>query len=329
MTRDELRQKAVEALRRGQNAPRWIVGSEDKRWLAATEQSLTADATLGSNALSAPVLDDVIVRHDRLPEALPMSMLDKVRAGKSISGNLAPWILAAVLGAGLLWSNKPEPKPPQPDSAAIMLPSELKLTAGELGDLTAETQGKLVRWDFPPGLQHRAGSEKHGVIVSAKVNGRYRVLAWTCYHGEPTSAAECIIVVGDSPLPPGPGPGPFPPGPGPEPSDPFYPTLKAVYNADGSASKDQDRRVLVALYRQAMTEIVRRPDITTAGKLVETVHGAVQVALADRLRTTRRVVADELNSKLPKTTDVPLDAMTREAYATQFQRMALLLEALK
>ena len=138
------------------------------------------------------------------------------------------WLAVLVAGFLALSSLKgcgTDPTPPEP-SSDISLPSEVFVGVGQMVKVPATTDGKLVRWAVPDGVQVEVKDEKT-VIVAAQAKGRYKILAWTAvrtsswYHPkttwEPTEAAVCWLVVGDVPPVP-PGPDPVPPGPTPDPS---------------------------------------------------------------------------------------------------------------
>ena len=132
------------------------------------------------------------------------------------------WIGLVAIGLVLITNVKgcpaPSPVPPPEPVAPILLPKELTAQPGDIVKLSAETAGKIVRWDTP-GLQRERLDDKT-VILVAKTKGKYRVLAWTSLktgwgaNGEATEAAECTLIVGDVP----PDPSPIPPVPPPDPS---------------------------------------------------------------------------------------------------------------
>jgi hypothetical protein len=101
----------------------------------------------------------------------------------------------------------------------ITLPAEVAGQPAAFIQVPATTKGKTVRWvSIDPGLNLFPAEllkDTRTAVVSASAPGRYRLLAYSSLNGEPTEAAQCVVVVGTpEPTPPVP-PGPQPPGPQP------------------------------------------------------------------------------------------------------------------
>lgn len=200
---------------------------------------------------------------------------------------------------------------------AVHLPAEVKAHAGRPVRLTAEADGKLIRWasasddadliPFPDGRT---------AIFSAAQPGRYRVLAWTAVGDVPSEAAICTVVV-DGPTPPP-----------PPPNDPLAEALASAFAADPSPQKSAQRVSLAALYRQAATTC-RDPDVKTAGDLFRVLKAATaKVIPDDALTALRQRVGEELRKVLPTAPDAALDAGAREVAGQLFARLAVILEGL-
>lgn len=120
-------------------------------------------------------------------------------------------IAATLFVAGPIDSS---PKPSILRAAAdptVKLPAEVRTKPGRLLKLSAETDGKTVRWAIASEDADLIPSESgRWAIFSAPAPGRFIVLAWTAAGDVPSEAARCIVVVGDAPPGPAPGPAPIP-----------------------------------------------------------------------------------------------------------------------
>lgn len=133
--------------------------------------------------------------------------------------------LLAVLAGPPAFADPPRPADPAAviraagAAPALTLPAEVKGEPGEFVALEAATDGKVVRFvaldpglnRFPPALLVSCKA----AVFTARLPGRYRVLAYTAVADEPSEEVICTLVIGDpKPVPPGPTPpGPVPPGP--------------------------------------------------------------------------------------------------------------------
>lgn len=148
----------------------------------------------------------------------------------------------------------PEPVDPSPEAPQITLPDELTVKAGRIIKITAETNGKRVRWIavgmpredmdlFPVDFVVRDDEGKQQETVVAKSilfccpnAGTVTLMAYTALGDEPSDTAICTLTVeAQNPRPPpepGPGPGPTPPDPKPTPIPTAGNRVLVVYESD-------------------------------------------------------------------------------------------------
>lgn len=244
MTTDELRQKAIAGCKKVAGMSRWLVSAEDKR-LAEAAGAVVA------RPIADPVLEAVVAEYEHTfargasVPTIPTNVdWPRVR-GWAFNAGLVLWL--TLLSVGVRGCTLPTPQPKPPVAADISLPAEAKAEPGEMIELSADTAGALVRWDTP-GLQRRE-LDPHTVLLVAKAKGRYRVLAWTAVRGVPTLAAECQVIVGDSPpVPPGPTP--------PEPVPPVPQGFRALLMYESGANNTKEQ--LAVLYSPKVQEYLDR-----------------------------------------------------------------------
>ena len=203
---------------------------------------------------------------------------------------------------------------------AVDLPAEVTARPGRLVTLTAETDGRHVRWALASDAADLVPfpGQKTALFCSPHP-GRYVVFAWTAAGDEPSAAARCVVVVGD--------PAPVPPPPGP--ADPLAAEFGRLFAADDTPGKAAHLAQLAALYQEAVT-FAARPEVRTAGDLAARIRTAAATLLpADALTAIRQRIADEIVEHLPVESDRPLDAATRSAAAALFARIATSLEAVR
>jgi hypothetical protein len=174
----------------------------------------------------------------------------------------------------------------------------------------SDRNARTIKWVAPP------GSYKVELTTGRVGEGNALELGGT----------DVVVTILPPPAPVPPGPTPAPPAP---PADPLWNLLSLSYQTDGRPAAAA--RSLAAVYRQAARDGGTADDasLATAGAVFDVLHRAGQTVAPDpALRNVRRVVADELNAKLPRAPAAPLDAPTRGLMKSQFARMASLLEAL-
>lgn len=213
----------------------------------------------------------------------------------------------------------------------ITLPKEVRAGQFPFVTITAQTEGKTVRWFFESKqlafLPLQINDPKSCVIMLATgiPEGRYAVYAYTAISGEPTPVARTEIVVGDNPEP-GPEPGPNPPTPGPQ--TPLEKNIYSAWKADGNHA--DKAALLAALYKEAATKTVPDASIKTVGDLFRVMKSASGKLISPTdLGSVRRTIADHLNSVLPTNPSVSLDAGIRTTAATAFNEIATALEKCK
>lgn len=117
------------------------------------------------------------------------------------------------------------PKPIDPDTPYVTVPADVKGVPGKLITVKADTNGKDVLWiSLDPGLDvvppEKLKDSKEMLAYTSLNNVKFRVVAVAALNGKVARSVECIITVGDAPVPPGPNPpGPNPPGPTPTPTN--------------------------------------------------------------------------------------------------------------
>ena len=193
----------------------------------------------------------------------------------------------------------------------LELPTEVHVKPGRLVLIEARTAGQLVRW-YPAGDFELIPRDATSAIVAAPHPGRYTLLAWTAIDGEPTPAAVCILVVGESIPPPSP--------------DAFAAALRVAWQAETATDRSIHLAALRALYR----ETARQPDLLrsrrTWGDLLTLLRELATRSLpADALPRVRAAIAEELRRLLP--TD-PQATLEIERAVAALRRVADSLEQL-
>lgn len=174
-------------------------------------------------------------------------------------------MLAALFVAAPAWADAP----------ALKLPAEVSGTPGQFIVVTAETEGKVVRWVpldtglsmIPVGLLK---DSKTAVLMAPK--GRYRLLAFTAAGDEPSEPAVTVIVVdGAPPKPPDETPPTQPPVETPKPTGqiwafvvqpdgPLSPAL-AANRKDPAWQQVRDKGVKLSWLEQSAVDPSYAPDL--------------------------------------------------------------------
>lgn len=207
---------------------------------------------------------------------------------------------------------------------SVKLPAEVKVEPGTFGVVAAETDCKEVRWVvldtglslIPPGLL----KDSRSAVVMAGREGRYRLLAYGAKGDVPSEPVICTVVVG-TPKPPD------PPDP-PSPNDPLYPSLKKGYDACTEGDKGVLVGTLSGLY-SGMAAKVKTETYANWGVLFTDleVQGRA-LGLGGKLTPLQTAIAAEFKTKFPSKASEPLTGAGKDLAATQFARVAKLLEAL-
>jgi hypothetical protein len=174
--------------------------------------------------------------------------------------------------------------------------------------------------DGKPGVvETRTYAGKNVYCLDAMGTGKVELIiipSWA--KGEKDIIRTWLDVSTGPPVPPDPPPGPV------EPTDPLWPALKAAFVTDlmdkASAAK------LASIYRGADAQLGTSK---TQGELTTSLHNAAEGFISGKLPKVRRVLADELNIRVPATTNGAMTDALRTKYREQFTRFAALLEVLK
>lgn len=198
----------------------------------------------------------------------------------------------------------------------------------------AETDGPLrIRARFVGGtgkLETRNFKGKFVYTLEAAAAGRCEIVVVPLGVTNPALILRRTLDVGGvAPLPP------VPPGPNPPPVPPFDPlaaVLQTAYAAETAPTKAASVAALAVVYRQSVAT-ANDPTVATANDLYTVVSKAASAAVPmPTLLAMRQAMATEFNARLPTlATDLakPITSELRALCATQFARMATLLEALR
>jgi hypothetical protein len=223
----------------------------------------------------------------------------------------------------------------------LRLPARLDGEAGQDIAITAETNGRLVRWlcqDDPHAL--RPGGDK-GTVARFASPGNYRVWAWTAVGDFPSSAQFVYLVIRPAgPTPPDPPPvPPTPPNPPPPPSLPTPPTpvdpwaaeLQAAYGSDpGDPADKAKKKAALSGFYAAMADHVANEEIKTVGDLLSDYTKAKAALKLDAgIPATRRAAGLKAADAIPADPETPLDKPLRDKIANAFTRLALSLDQVK
>lgn len=203
---------------------------------------------------------------------------------------------------------------------SVQLPASIQVKPGRLAQITAKTEQKIVKWFLIGDEADLIVMEStRAAIFSATNPGAYRVLAWVASGDIPSDPAICTIQVGDAPLP-------SPPVP---PSDPLLPTLQGIYGSIQDIKKEEYKKALTSVYRQAVT-IANDPQIKTTGELYGTIRRTASKFLPDdALQSIRERLAEEMTSVLPADFESVLNLEIRKKAMNIYTRLANILEALQ
>lgn len=226
--------------------------------------------------------------------------------------SLAPWIVAAALGAALAW-NVWRPSP-GPKVGPVDVPDKIEAQAGIAKRIVATTKADKVYWEWlgrgpnPPQLLET--SDPKAIWFIANQDGRYTVRAEIVHDGK-IEKDETVVSVGIGPAPPG-------PGPDPGPLDEFQKALKVAYDSekDEAAMKD-----LIDLFEAGAVQ-VRDAPTKTVYEFYRTFVETGQKLIGSKLPKTRQAAFVLLGQKLPNDTKTELDGPMRTKIAELFSYIA-------
>lgn len=206
----------------------------------------------------------------------------------------------------------------------VKLPAEVKGDVGAFVRVPAETVEKEVRWYSPDAglavFPVELLKDSKTAVVTATKAGRYRMVAWTAKGDVPSLPAECVVVIGNAPVPPGPGPDP------PLPTDPLTVAIRAALATEPSPEKIAFVSKLADLYTSAAQQ-VKTTDKTKASEFHAAMKAARIALIGEAVPLVRAEVTKYLDGKLPTTVDAPLDAPTKELCAKEFMNVATALRS--
>lgn len=214
----------------------------------------------------------------------------------------------------------------------VKVPEKVETQVGRLAAITIESDGKETQWVVVPSGEVDAFREYDPdpkimrVRVISYRNGSYTLVAWTAKGDKPSRPATCVIQVGPAPVPVPPTP-PTPPDPPtpPQPDTPLVASLKAALAKESASDKAK-----VATFG----DICDRTANATAGlSLVKDVNDfyvtAMKGEIGSALPNLRDAVNAELNAKLPRTLNAPLDSTVKPIVIQLFKDLATALKGLK
>jgi len=205
---------------------------------------------------------------------------------------------------------------------AVQLPTTMQAKPGRLIQIAAKSEQKTIKWFLVGDDADLIVMESSkSAIFSATNPGSYKVIAWTASGDIPSDPAICVVQVGDSPAP-------VPPTP-PAPVDPLQTTLQGIYGGLQDTKKNEYRRTLAAVYRQAATAI-NDPQLRTAGELYAVIRRSAVKALPDEaLQPIRERLAEEIATVLPTDADAILTEDLRKKALNFYARAANILESIR
>lgn len=130
------------------------------------------------------------------------------------------------------------------------------------------------------------------------------------------------------PVPPTPPVPPKPPEP-PAPSDPFTQSVQNAWKLETATDREQSRKSLAALYRQAGSNTAHDASVKTIGDLFGIMSTAAKsLGVTGKLPQLQVALAVDLKASLPSSATAPLDDATRQKVSTEFEKIAKALDSL-
>jgi hypothetical protein len=203
----------------------------------------------------------------------------------------------------------------------IDIPAEIR-PAGQYITLTPATTAVALDYVGLDGLEPLPPSLLKDVrmfVLDTRglAKGRYRFIAVGASGTGELARAAFAVVIGDAP-PPGPGPGPVPP----PPDDPLLPTLRAIYGADQSPTKQADVKALAAIFRESAA-VADDTRLTTYRQVNDAVASVTMRAVPlPRLSPLREVVRGEFVKQFGDVGEQALTPELRGKLKGQFVRVA-------
>ncbi len=210
------------------------------------------------------------------------------------------------------------------DGPSIKVPPTVQAEAGDWVTVTAETDGKVVKWvSMSPSLKvfptHLLRDTKTAV-VSASKPGRYLLLAYTCAGDQPSDPAIATIVIGNDPVPPPIPPPPVPPGP----VDALTKKIQDALASDsGSAADKLQYASKLAGFYSAMAKHVDQGNVSTVGDLLSDYQQAMKAVLPDGvIPNTRKVCGQEVFDLSGDDAERKIDAALKQKFVELFGKLS-------
>lgn len=210
----------------------------------------------------------------------------------------------------------------------VTLPQEVKGDVGAFIRVAADTADKEVRWYSPDkGLNVfpvELLKDSKTAVVTASTKGRFRLIAYTAKGDVPSLPAECVVIVGDAPLPgPNPGPGPVPP----QPDGPLTKAFQSAYDKEPAADKAVSLDRLRALYRQGADNVANAATMQALDDMMRSIAAALGVS--GKLVGVQQEIRKEVLKVAPAELARALTPAEKQAVAATYAQIASALETVK
>ena len=217
---------------------------------------------------------------------------------------------------------------PEPPKVTVI--PKVTVQACRLLKLTAETNGKQLRWVAPPSVDLIVSESGKWAVFQSLKAGSFQVFVYTALGDIPSEPAIITITVLDEPAPTPPTPPTPPDVPADDVTkDQLYLKLLPVYAADSDPNKADHKKKLIIVYQQAIG-LFGNYKFGTISDFIAQVHIiSAQYLAPTAAKAMRTSIGEDLNSSLPTDPNTKLDKMTEEICIKQFNRVIKVLEAIK
>jgi hypothetical protein len=220
-----------------------------------------------------------------------------------------------------------------PELPKVVVTQKVSVQSCRLLKLTAETNGKQLKWVAPPSVDLIVSESGKWAVFQSLKAGSFQVFVYTALGDVPSDPAIITITVLDDPTPTPPLP-PAPPTPPDVPADditkdPLYLKLSPIYAADSDLNKADQKKKLIIIYQQA-NSLFGTYKFGTISDFIAQVHIiSAQYLAPTAAKALRASIGEDLNNNLPTDPNTKLDKMTEEICIKQFNRVIKVLEAIK
>lgn len=167
--------------------------------------------------------------------------------------------------------------------------------------IKAETDGKIVKFRVPPGLnvvERGYLNDSKVLIVTSATPGQYKVEAWTAVGDVPSDIAVTVVTITGQ-APPGPGPGPQP-----KPPEELIAALDPIYGAILGDGKQAGTLLLAKTLREFAEG---EPKAKTVSSLFFELKAALVAAKVPELvQPLRGKLGNDLEALLGKAGSTPI-----------------------